>query len=126
MCNILNTITITTTIDPKLHAHNSGGWRSKVAAVKLARDFARLMCYQQPRLKGPVVLDIELTVPDRRRRDILNLCQSLKPTIDGVVDAGCIEGDHWECLSVGSIRVAIGEKLQARLIFAPDEKTRPK
>lgn len=126
MCNILNTITITTTIDPKLHAHNSGHWRTKAAAVKAARQIAKVRAHSQPRLKGPVVLDIEFTVPDRRRRDVLNLCQSLKPTIDGVVDAGGIDGDHWECLSVGSVRVVLGDKLQACLIFTPAEKTRPK
>ena len=110
-------ITIRCTIDPKLHAHASGHWRTKTAATKAAREIGKLLAMGQPKITGPAILDIKFTVPNRRRRDICNMVQSMKPYIDGVVDAGGIEGDHWEVLSVGSITVVLGDRLEAELIF---------
>jgi len=59
-------------------------------------------------------------VPDRRRRDEANLIQSCKPAIDGVVDAGVIEGDHWEKLTTGSVRVSI-DKNDPRVVLIFEE-----
>lgn len=114
-------IRITCPIDPRLHAHNSGNWRAKADATKEARDAAYILTRSalmvSPKIMGTAILDIKFTVPNRRRRDMLNMCQSLKPVIDGAVDAGGIEGDHWEVLRIGEITVVLGDRLEAELIF---------
>ena len=111
-------ITLTVPVSAKLHAHNSGHWRAKAAATKQARELARMLVHGQTPIEGVAVLDILFHVPDRRRRDLLNMCQSLKPVIDGVVDAGIISGDHWEVLRIGSIEVVKqGSIVEAVLTF---------
>jgi len=92
-------IRITCPIDQRLHAHAKGHWRSKTDATKDARQFASLLTRSKlmtaPKIVGPAQLEITFTVPNRRRRDLLNMAHSLKPYVDGVVDAGGIEDDSW-------------------------------
>jgi len=93
---------------PKLHAHAKGHWRSKANATKSLRVLAAVLSKQsRTKLTGCVKVHYMFFVPDRRRRDEANLIQSCKPAIDGVVDAGVIEGDHWEKLTTGSVQVSI-------------------
>jgi len=42
-------------------------------------------------------------VPDLRQRDEANMIQSMKPAVDGVVDAGIIAGDDWQRLRIASV-----------------------
>lgn len=98
-------------IDPRLHAHNKGGWRAKATAVKQLRHFAYLVgkslvtrskagsCRYQIRYR--------FYVPNRRRADSANMVQSQKPAIDGLVDSGLIPGDHWEVLVLGGVTVEV-------------------
>lgn len=112
-------IRITVPIDKALHAHNSGGWRTKAAAVKAARTLGRLLASQAPNraIKGRAIVRYTFIVPDRHRRDTVNLMQSCKPYIDGVVDAKMISGDHWEVLDVDAPTVVVGAKLEAMIEF---------
>jgi len=114
-------ITIRCTIDAKLHAHNKGSWLAKTAATKAARESGFILTKNElmtsPKIAGPVQLEIVFTVPNRRRRDLLNMAHSLKPYVDGVVDAGGIEDDSWEVLNRVMITVKLGDKLEADLIF---------
>ena len=105
-------IQITVPIDPRLHAHAKGHWRIKAKATSEARESAYLLSMGYPKITGVTVLEICFRVPDLRRRDILNLCQSLKPSIDGVVDAEKIIGDHWEVLRIGKIEVVVAKELK--------------
>lgn len=101
-----------------LHAHNTGHWRAKFADVKQVRLTAawdwRAM---SQRVFGPTcpawktaTLSVTFAMPDRRRRDLLNMLQSLKPVIDGAVDAGIIVDDHWEVLQLGHCDVTVDRK----------------
>lgn len=97
---------ISMVLDKKLHAHNSGSWRGKSSAVKDARLEAgyKAKAAGEP-VAGKAVVDYLFCVPNLRPRDAANMIQSCKPLIDGVVDAGMIEGDHWQALEIGTVRV---------------------
>ena len=90
-----------------LHAHNTGHWRQKAAPTKAYRAIAKLLTRKamgRTRRKWDRArLSILIRFPDRRRRDILNVCHSLKPAIDGLVDAGLLLDDNWQVLSIGTI-----------------------
>lgn len=99
----------------RLHSHNKGNWRSRAAevrrvrmmsatAARMAMDLVANQTDMQPRWQpmDAAILTIDFLAPDDRRRDVLNLCHSLKPVIDGVVDAGLIPDDSWETLSIGA------------------------
>jgi Holliday junction resolvase RusA-like endonuclease len=43
---------------------------------------------------------VTFVVPDKRRRDLDNLVSSVKPQMDGIVDAGILRDDSLEVLSV--------------------------
>ena len=45
----------------------------------------------------PMRLDITFVVPDRRRRDKTNFASAFKAGLDGLVDAGIIKDDSYEC-----------------------------
>jgi Holliday junction resolvase RusA-like endonuclease len=98
----------------KLHAHNKGHWRSKVAAIKAIRRSVAIVIQQAEGFKPKpwpfARLTITFMVPDRRRRDTLNMMQSLKPVIDGVVDAGLIADDNWQTLCIQKPSVSLAEK----------------
>jgi len=106
-------IQITVPITSRLHAHNSGNWEAKQSAVKQAREMATLLAMHQEPIAGVAVVSILFRVPDRRRRDRLNLAHSCKPYIDGVCDAKKITGDHWEALEVGRIEVEVVKGLKS-------------
>ena len=46
-------------------------------------------------------------VPDYRRRDIVNMLQQEKASVDGIVDAKLIVGDHWQALELGTVKVVV-------------------
>jgi crossover junction endodeoxyribonuclease RusA len=107
--------------DPALNAHAKGHWRAKAKATAEQRALAKILAKQQPvRIKGKCRVHFEFYVPDRRRRDASNLVQSCKAAIDGVVDAGVIEGDHWEILTLGSVSVFV-DKLDPRIVLMFEE-----
>ena len=107
-------------LNPKLHAHTSGHWRSKAAATKKERAIAsqKTKLITESPIKGKAVVSYRFIVPNRLRRDTANMMQICKPLIDGVCDAGLIEGDHWEALAIGSVTVELGEELGVYLIFS--------
>lgn len=115
-------VTITCQIDKRLHAHTNGHWRDKAKATKEMRFLAKLLAMHkgnQP-IKGKAVVDYQFFVPDRRRRDTMNLVQSCKPMVDGVVDSKMIPGDHWEVLRIGRVDVVLGSRLEVVLTFRAD------
>lgn len=56
-------------------------------------------------------VDVTFVLPDARRRDLDNLVSTLKPLIDGAVDAGVIVDDSVQCLNAlyVSFRIARGK-----------------
>lgn len=98
-------------INPKLHAHNTGHWRTKAAAVKQLRGIAQvtarpLVSETWDRAK----VHYHFCVPDNRRRDEGNMIHAQKPAIDGIVKAGLIVDDSWQYLSTGSVTVEIDQE----------------
>ena len=101
-------------VNAKLHAHNKGHWRIKAGPTKALRHLAACLTsvrmLQQRIRRGDwssAVVDYSFSVPDRRRRDVVNMMQSQKAAIDGVVSAGLIPDDDWQHLTVGEIRVRV-------------------
>lgn len=99
-------------IDKKLHSHNSGAWRSKADAVKLARELAAVFALKAARDAGWKTAEVAsvfygFRIPDKRKRDVANIIQSCKPYIDGCVDAKVIAGDDWARLSLAGASVAL-------------------
>jgi len=86
-------------LNPNYHGH----WRRKQKATQELRQAAKLCALQACRFNPPEYIKAEvsvtLIVPNRRYfRDPDNTLASLKPAIDGCVDAGVIIGDSDEYL----------------------------
>ena len=62
------------------------------------------------RIPGPHVINYTFFVEDMRQRDRANMIQQCKALIDGVVDSGVIEGDHWEISWIGAVEVVYRAK----------------
>ncbi len=99
--------------DAKLNAHNKGHWRSKLQAVNKRRAYARLMT-RSAMNKFNILekwkrasLSYRFFVPNNIQRDRVNMMQQEKASVDGVVDAGLIVGDHWQVLEIVSCEVII-------------------
>lgn len=91
---------------PQLHAHNKGHWRSKAKHVRAFRDAAREIA-EPLRPEEPLsraLLSYDIFYPAKRRYDLTNTVQSLKPAIDGLVDAGIMDDDNWMVMQIGHIR----------------------
>ena len=92
--------------DSKLHSHNTGHWRGKHAVVASARSVAKFHASSVKVAGMPweyATVSLHFRMPDRRNRDLFNLCQSMKPSIDGIVDAGLIVDDSMDHLGIGTI-----------------------
>lgn len=85
-----------------LHAHTSGNRKwAKIRATKALREWAQLQMRAAYGTLAPLErarLDVRVWFPDRRVRDLLNVAQTLKPAIDGMVKAGAVVDDRWEIL----------------------------
>lgn len=96
-------------------AHNNGDWRSKAGVVADLRLIAKMITLdaiargQEP-VRGEHVINYRFFVEDRRQRDRANMVQCCKAFVDGIRDAGAIDGDHWEISWIGSVEVEIRKK----------------
>ena len=113
-------------INAKLHAHNKGHWRTKAGPTTalrfLAAGLTAVQMMEQRIRRGQwttAVVDYAFIVPDRRRRDVVNMMQSQKAAIDGVVSAGLIPDDDWQHLTVGTIIVMVSKPAYVMLSFTP-------
>lgn len=105
-------ITIDLPYPSKINGHNNGHWRAKSETIRKMRDTARLACLDQINrgavpIKGLHKISYRFFVRDKRRRDRANMVQQCKPYIDGIVDAGLIDGDHWQVSEIGSVEVYV-------------------
>ena len=87
-------------LSPNARVH----WRVKAGHTAGYRLYVKLHARNQIRAqtgKWHVLrygyLDITFVVPDRRRRDKTNMAASFKAGLDGLVDAGVIKDDSYEC-----------------------------
>jgi len=99
-----------------LHAHAKGNWQFKYKPTQAARQLAKFICLDMINrnearpIAGKVLISYAIYVPDNRPRDTCNILQSLKPTIDGIVDSKLIEGDNWQVMTVYNVSVEIDRK----------------
>jgi len=61
-------------------------------------------------VKGPHVIHYRFFVGDNKHRDRANMVQMCKAFIDGIADAGGIDGDHWQISWLGTVEVEIRPK----------------
>lgn len=117
-------------VNAQLHAHNKGGWRAKAGPTRklraLAADLASWQMMSQGIKRGQwstAVVDYYFVVPDRRRRDIVNMLQSQKAAIDGVcLGAGLLPDDDWQHLALGRVSVAIAKPPKVVMVFTQTSK----
>lgn len=99
--------------DPLLNAHNKGHWRAKAPVIKDRRAHARLVTKSAMNAASidetwqRAKVSYLFYVPDNAQRDRVNMMQQEKASVDGVVDAKLIAGDHWQVLELGSCEVVI-------------------
>ena len=101
----------------KLNAHAKGNshWGNS-KATSAARSQALYICVdlinrkQVHPIAGQVLISYAIFVPDDRPRDTCNILQALKPTIDGIVDSGLVEGDSWQQMKLYNVTVEIDKK----------------
>lgn len=87
-------VTVTLPYPPQAnHMHTvARGRKISSSSYRAWRDECglRLMAQRAPMTAGPFSIDLQITRPDRRRRDIDNL---IKPCLDAIKSAGLIEDD---------------------------------
>ena len=101
----------------KLNAHAKGNahW-SKSKATSAARSQALCICVdlinrkQVHPIAGQVLISYAIFVPNDIPRDTCNILQALKPTIDGIVESGLVEGDSWQQMKLYNVSVEIDKK----------------
>lgn len=94
-------------------------WAVKAQFVRWYRWEAKLAAFGHGTLRPPVHATVTFWKPDRRRRDLDNMLSAFKPAWDGMQDAGLIEDDSTDKLSItieaeyagkpGGVRVVLTE-----------------
>ena len=90
----------------KLHWRRKGeraAWLRQAAGLDAAR-FRRTLTRPTP-IQERVHCVVMVSWPDRRRRDVHNLMPTVKPCIDGIVDAGVLADDSDQHLLGPDLRV---------------------
>jgi hypothetical protein len=105
----------------EVHSHNKGHWATKTRGVKEMRQTAKLVAIDAMNrgvkpIAGRHKINYFFSVKDNRRRDRANMLQQCKAYIDGIVESGLIEGDHWQISELGSVEVRI-DKAGAAVII---------
>lgn len=99
---------------PPLTANQRFHWRKKAALTKEIRQWAGVLFRPVQFTTGPVIVQLDWHVPDRRRRDVDNLVPTLKALCDGLVDAGVVHDDTPDLM----------DKRMPRIIHTPDQPAR--
>jgi len=87
-------------LNPNARVH----WSEKARCTNEFRAYTKFYALEQTRFARPCLekasVKVTLVIPrNRRKRDIDNLIASLKPAIDGCIDAGIIRDDNPDCLT---------------------------
>lgn len=83
---------------PSPNRTRAGHWRARAASDltwRTAAYFAALDVKPTGYVPGRVSVRVVLVIPDKRRRDPDNALASVKPCIDGIVDAGLLLDDSF-------------------------------
>lgn len=84
-----------------IKSKGGGGIPTKRYKAYRANAAQMITAQGSPKVAGPVVVEIELTAPDRRKRDADNL---MKCVFDNLVKAGVIEDDNNRVVRAFSVR----------------------
>jgi crossover junction endodeoxyribonuclease RusA len=92
--------------DLLLTANQRMHWRKKAARTKAIRELADVQTrsFKAEPMQAAHCL-VELTWPDKRRRDAHNLMPTIKACIDGIVDAKLLPDDSDKHLTGPDLRV---------------------
>lgn len=95
-------------VKPPLSLNDREHWAPRAKKQKAVREASALLARQAgiPRL-GTAKVRLVWLVSDRRRRDRENITATLKPAIDGLVDAGVVEDDCWWIVTESSCAIAL-------------------
>jgi undecaprenyl pyrophosphate synthase len=109
----------------KVHSHNKGHWANKTGDIKSMRHAAKLVALDAMNrgakpIHGKHKISYLFSVKDNRRRDRANMVQQCKAYVDGIVESGLIEGDHWQISELGSVEVRIDKAGAAVIIQIED------
>ena len=98
-------------VKPPLSLNDREHWAPRAKRVKEVRTASALLARQAgiPRLESARVRLVWL-VSDRRKRDRENIVATLKPAIDGLVDAGVIEDDAWWIVKESSCAIELVDR----------------
>ncbi|AIL96403.1 RusA family crossover junction endodeoxyribonuclease [Corynebacterium ureicelerivorans] len=98
-------------VKPPLSLNDREHWAPRAKKQKAVREASALLARQAgiPRL-GTAKVRLVWLVADRRRRDRENITATLKPAIDGLVDAGVVEDDCWWIVTESSCAISLVEK----------------
>lgn len=107
-----------------LSLNDRTAWRRRaehIAAWRAAAHGAGLNVGAGPRARavGPAVVNVVLPVPDRRRRDPHNYVATLKPIVDGLVDAGLWPDDTPEHVATLEPELDIRRDRLVRVVLIP-------
>jgi len=83
--------------DKLLNLNDRMHWAKRAKMVRCWREAAFFAAQQLPRavrpVSGRVLIEVVLPVKNNRRRDAHNFVATLKPIIDGMVDARVVDDD---------------------------------
>lgn len=115
---------------PFLNLNDRMHWAPQARLIETWRFWAKIVgrSYGSPKLlrRGPSIVTVELPVPDKRRRDPHNYIATVKPIIDGLVDAGLWPDDTPEWVSVAEPRLIVRRDHLVRILIDPRPPTTPK
>ena len=112
-------------LSPNARAH----YQEKAKKVKRYRADSKLLCTGLVQATAGVPESVHATLtfhpPDKRRRDMDNMLASLKPGLDGVVDAIGVDDSKWtltlqrgEPVPGGCVHISVEER-QSDLVLIP-------
>lgn len=90
-----------------LTSNARGHWAKRSGTIRNLRTLGRAEAVRQ--LQGLRLdrarIEMWLTFPDHRRRDVGNLAPTAKALVDGLVDAGLLPDDDWRHLVGPDLRI---------------------
>lgn len=95
-----------------LNANQRMHWRAKALKTSSLRGAGRIDAHYAKKwihvtpFPGRMACTVEVQWPDRRRRDVHNLMPTVKPIIDGFVDARILQDDSDQYLVGPDLRVS--------------------
>jgi len=115
-------LTVPLKITSEVTSHNKTHWRIRSAKIRKWRRRAKQVTAEAIQKSCPEWIPLErayiwfyISVQDNFVRDTLNMISSMKPVIDGIVDAGLIADDRWQVLELGGCKTHLDATVPASI-----------